>query len=207
VPPRIKNCVKRARHYQDLILREISTHPTADNSDRSVIATTGIKMSVGDFNAILTEIDTDNPGPAFKLFRLFYEDVVNTLWAQAFAKDELIAKLLQSHHGQLPGSMAERAEQLDTIFVAPSGAEKDDDGTLFVHFQKKFWKTANSYTHGGSLAINRELSGYDEESTYGILRSSMTLFIVLIDGIYRLHHGKANDVLSAIAQTYFSEKW
>ena len=164
-------------------------------------------MCVGDFKAILTEIDTGNPGPAFKLFRLLYEDVVNTLWAQAFANDELIAKLLHSHHGQLPGYMAERAEKLDTIFVPPSGAEKDDDDTLFVHFQNKFWKMANSYTHGGSLAINRELTGYDEESTHGILRSSMTLFIVLIDGMYRLHHGKANDVLSGIAESYFSEEW
>jgi Family of unknown function (DUF6988) len=205
--PRIKNCVERARCYQDQILLEISKHQTADGSDRSVVATVAIKMAAGDFKAILTEIDNDNPGPAFKLFRLLYEDVVNALWAQAFATAELIGKLLHTDHGQLPGSMAERAEKLDTIFVAPSDVATDDDDTLFVHLQSKFWKTANSFTHGGSLAINRELAGYDEESTYQMLRSSMTLFLILIDAMYRLHYCKPNDVLSGIAQTYFAEKW
>ena len=202
---RIKHCVERANHYQNEVLKEISKHPTSDNSDRSLVATAYIKMAVGDFKAILTEIGNDNPGPAFKLFRLLYEDVVNALWAQAFAKDELIAKLLHTDHGQLPGSMAERAEKLDTIFVAPSDVEPDD--TLFVDLQSKFWKTANSFTHGGSLAINRELAGYDEESTYEMLRSSTTLFVMIMDAMYRLHHNKPNDVLSGIAQTYFAEQW
>jgi hypothetical protein len=164
-------------------------------------------MAAGDFKAMLAEIDNDNPGPAFKLFRLLYEDLVNALWAQAFAPDELIGKLLHSSHGKLPGSMAERAKKLDTIFVDASDVEPGDDGTLFGHYQNKFWRASNSYTHGGSLAIQRELAGYDEESTHGILRTSMTLFFNLIDAMYRLHHRKPNDVLSGIAQTYFSEKW
>jgi len=57
------------------------------------------------------------------------------------------------------------------------------------------------------LAINRELAGYDEESTYEMLRSSTTLFVMIMDAMYRLHHNKPNDVLSGIAQTYFAEQW
>lgn len=205
--PGIKNCVERARYYQDQILREISKHRPADESERSLVAIAFIKMAAGDFKAMLTEVESDNPGPAFKLFRLLYEDVVNALWTQAFAPDELVGKLLHSSHGKLPGSMAERAKKLDTIFVNPSDVEPDDDGTLFVHFQNKFWKISNSYTHGGSLAIQRELAGYDEELTHGMLLSSMTLFLTLMDAMYRLHHGNANDALGRIAQTYFVEKW
>ena len=203
--PRIKNCVERAIHYRDQVLQEISKHPTADTSDRSVVATAFIKMAAGDFKGIISEIGSDNPGPAFKLFRLLYEDVVNGLWAQAFAPDDLIADLLHTDHGQLPGAMAERAAKLDTMFVPPPTA--GDDDKLFVDLQSKFWKVACSYTHGGSMAINRELAGYDEESTYEILRSSTTIFVLFIDAMYRLHHQKPNDVLSGIAQTYFAEKW
>jgi DNA processing protein len=202
-----KHWIERAAHYRNEMLQEISKIPTADTSDRSRVATAFIKMAVGDFNAILTEIGNDNLGPAFKLFRLLYEDVVNGLWAQAFAKDELIEKLLHGTDGQLPGPIADRAKELDTIFVDPSNLEPDDDGTLFVHFQSKFWKTANSYTHGGSMAINRELAGYDDESIYESLRSSTTLFIMFIDAMYRLHYQKPNDALTVIAQTYFAEKW
>jgi DNA processing protein len=203
----IERCIERAAHYQNEILQEISKVPTADTSDRSLVATAFIKMAVGDFKAILTEISNNNPGPAFKLFRLLYEDVVNGLWAQAFAKDELIDKLLHGTDGQLPGHMADRAKELDAIFVDPSDGEPDDDGTLFVHFQTKFWKTANSYTHGGSMAINRELAGYDEKSIHESLRSSTTLFIMFIDAMYRLHYKKPNDALTTIAQTYFAENW
>jgi hypothetical protein len=162
-------------------------------------------MAAGDFRGIISEIGSGNPGPAFKLFRLLYEDVVNGLWAQAFASDDLIAELLHTDHGQLPGKMWQRAEKLDTIFVPPPTAGNEDK--LFGDLQGKFWKTANSYTHGGSMAINRELAGYDEESKYEILRSGTTIFILFIDAMYRLHHHKQNDGLSGIAATYFAEEW
>jgi hypothetical protein len=203
--PRIKNCIERAHHYQNEVLQEISKHQTVDNSDRSVVATAFIKMAAGDLKGIISEIGNNNPGPAFKLFRLLYEDVVNGLWAQAFAPDNIIADLLHTDHGQLPGKMWERAEKLETIFVPPPAP--GDTDKLFVDLQSTFWKTANSYTHGGSMAINRELAGYDEESTYEVLRSSTTIFILLIDAMYRLHQGKPNDVLTGIANTYFAEKW
>jgi hypothetical protein len=205
MPDRIKHCIARAEHYRNEVLREISKHPTADDSERSIVATAYIKMAVGDFNAILTEIGNENRGPAFKLFRLLYEDVVNGLWAQAFARDKLITALLHTKHGQLAGTMAQRAKKLDTVFVAPSKAGPKD--RLFADLQGKFWKTANSFTHGGSFAINRELAGYDEGSTYQILRSSTTLLVLFIDAMYRLHYKKPNDVLSGIAQAYFAEKW
>jgi hypothetical protein len=48
---------------------------------------------------------------------------------------------------------------------------------------------------GGSLAINGELAGYDEQSTYEMLRNSTTLFVLLMDAMYKFHHGKKNDVL------------
>src|SRR6266436_1366871 len=103
--------------------------------------------------------------------------------------------------------MADRAKELDAIFVDPPDLEPADDGTLFVHFQSKFWKTANSYTHGGSMAINRELAGYDDNSIYESLRTSTSLFIMFIDAMYRLHYKKPNDALTVIAQNYFAEKW
>ena len=202
---RIRRCIERAKYYQDKMLQELSKHPTADDSDRSLVATAYIKMAVGDFKAILTEISNENPGPAFKLFRLLYEDLVNALWTQAFAKDKLIAQLLDRKDGQLPGTMAERAAKLDTVFVLPSGV--DDDDKLFVDLQSRFWKGANSYTHGGSLAINRELAGYEEESIYAVLRSSTSVFLLMMDAMYRLHYQKPNDVLWGIIQAYFAEPW
>ncbi len=162
-------------------------------------------MAAGDFKGIIAEIASDNPGPSFKLFRLLYEDVVNGVWAQAFGSDEMIAKLLHGKDGQLPGHMAERTAKLDTIFVPPPTV--DDEDQLFIDLQSKFWKTANSYTHGGSMAINRALGGYGEEDMFEILRSSTSIFILFIDAMYRLHHGKPNDVLTAIGNTYFAEKW
>lgn len=203
--PRIENCIQRARHYQDQVLQEISKHQTVDNSDRSLVATAYIKMVVGDYSAILTLVGAENPGAAFKLFRLLYEDVINALWVQAFAKPKEVKKLLHTKRGQVPGTMATRAERLDTIFVAPSNIQPTD--TLFVHLQGKFWKAACSYTHGGSLAINRELAGYDEQDLYQMLRSSTTLFMLLMDAMYRLHHGKANEVLWRTVEQYFAEKW
>jgi len=206
--PRIKNCVERARHYQNEVLQEISKHPTADTSDRSHVAKAFISMAVSDFKAILTEISDDNPGPAFKVFRLLYEDVVNGLWTQQFGSDDLIDKLLNGDSGQPPGPIADRAAKLDTVFVDPADvAAGGKEGTLFVHFQNKFWNTANSYTHGGSMAIQMELGGYGEELQHGMLRSGMTLFIVIADAMYRLHHKKPNDVLTGIANTYFAEEW
>ena len=201
----IKHCAGRAAHFRDEVLKEISKHPTADTTDRSVVATAFIKMAAGDFAAIIEAIEGGNRGPAFKLFRLLYEDIVNGLWAQAFAPDNLIANLLHTSHGQLPGTMAERAATLDTIFVPPSTSVDEDK--LFVDLQSKFWKTANSYTHGGSMAINRELAGYDDESTYEILRSSTSIFLLFIDAMYKLHHGKPNDALTGLIQTYFAEEW
>src|SRR5579871_4239662 len=114
--PRVKKAVDRARHYQYQILQEISKHQTVDNSDRSLISTAYIKMVVGDYGAILTLIERDNPGSAFKLFRLLYEDVINALWVQAFATPAVIKKLLKGKKGQVPGSMASRTKKLDTIF-------------------------------------------------------------------------------------------
>jgi hypothetical protein len=105
----------------------------------------------------------------------------------------------------VPGTMAERTAQLDAIFVLPATVVPEE--SLFVDLQSKFWKAACSYTHGGSLAINRELAGYDEKSTYQMLRSSTTLFVLLMDAMYKLHYKKTNDVLWGIAQTYFAEKW
>ena len=203
--PRIKNCLERARYYQHEVLQEMSKHQTADSSDRSLVATAYIKMVVGDYGAILTLIEADNPSAAFKLFRLLYEDIINALWVQAFAKRNVVKKLLHGKHGQVPGTMALRAKRLDTIFVDPSNMQPGD--TLFVHLQSKFWKAACSYTHGGSLAINRELAGYDEQEMYEVLRSSTTLFILLMDAMYRLHRGKINDVLRSVVETYFAEKW
>jgi hypothetical protein len=203
--PRITKCVERARYYQDQILKEVSKHQTADNSDRSLVSTAYIKMVVGDYGAILTLVEAENPGAAFKLFRLLYEDVINALWVQAFAPPGVIKKLLKGKKGQVPGTMAERAAKLDTIFVPPAAVVPEE--SLFVDLQSKFWKAACSYTHGGSLAINRELAGYDELSTYQMLRSSTTLFVLLMDAMYKLHNGKTNDVLWGIAQTYFAEKW
>jgi len=124
---------------------------------------------------------------------------------QAFASDDVVGKLLHSTDGQLPGTMAERAKALDTLFVPPPTVQPEE--SLFVDLQSTFWKAACSYTHGGSLAINRELAGYDEESTYQMLRSSTTLFVLLMDAMYKLHHKKTNDVLWGIAQTYLAEKW
>jgi len=202
---RIKNCVERAAHYRDEVLKEISRHATADASDRSWVATAFLKMAAGDLKGIISEIRDGNPTPAFKLFRLLYEDVVNGLWVQAFAPDEVVHELLRTDHGQVSGKMTERAARLDTVFVPPPTA--GDEDRLFIDLQGKFWRVACSFTHGGSMAINRELAGYDEESTYEILRSSTTIFVMLIDAMYRLHHGKPNDVLTGIAQTYFAEKW
>lgn len=110
----IKHCVERATHYRKQILDEVSKHKTADNSDRSLVATAYIKMAAGDFQAILSEISNDNRGPAFKLFRILYEDVVNSLWVQAFAKPNIVKKLLHTKKGQVLGSMEERAAKLDT---------------------------------------------------------------------------------------------
>jgi len=203
--PRITKCVERARHYQDQILKEVGKHQTADNSDRSLVSTAYIKMVNGDYGAILTLVAAGNPGAAFKLFRLLYEDVINALWVQAFAPTGVIKKLLKGKKGQVPGTMAERAAKLDTIFVPPATVAPEE--SLFVDLQSKFWKAACSYTHGGSLAINRELAGYDELSVYQMLRSSTTLFVLLMDAMCKLHHGKKNDELWGIAQTYFAEKW
>ena len=77
VTPRIKHCVERATHFREGILQEVSKQKTADNSDRSRVATAFISMAAGDFKAILTEIGNDNNGPALKLFRFLYEDVIN----------------------------------------------------------------------------------------------------------------------------------
>ena len=203
--PRIKNCIERARHYQDQILQELSKHQTVDDSDRSLVSTAYMKMENGDYGAILSLVAAENPGAAFKLFRLLYEDVVNALWVQAFAPSGVVKKLLHGKKGQVPGTMAERAAKLDTIFAPPPIVQPEE--SLFVDLQSKFWRAACSYTHGGSLAINRELAGYDELSTYQMLRSSTTLFVLLMDAMYKLHHKKTNDVLWGIAQTYFAEKW
>jgi hypothetical protein len=78
--------------------------------------------------------------------------------------------------GNLPGHMAQRAAKLDTIFAPPATVGVQD--TLFVDLQSKFWNTLNSYTHGGSMAINRALVGYDEESTSEMLRSTTSIFIL-----------------------------
>jgi len=118
--PRIMKCVERARHYQDQLLKEVSKHQTADNRDRSLVSTAYIKMVNGDYGAILTLVAAENPGAAFKLFRLLYEDVINALWVQAFAPTRVIKKLLQGKKGQVPGTMTERAAKLDTIFVPPA---------------------------------------------------------------------------------------
>ena len=135
------------------------------------------------------------------MFRLLYEDVINALWVQAFTKPSVIKKLRHSKNGEVPGNMATRAKDLDTIFVAPSNVQPTE--TLFVDLQSKFWKAACSYTHGGSLAINRELTEYDEKSTYQMLRRSTTLFVLLMDAMYKLHHEEKNNVLLDTAQALF----
>ncbi|MGA7795853.1 MAG: hypothetical protein WCA19_22705 [Candidatus Acidiferrales bacterium] len=204
--PRIKHCVERATHYREGILQEISKQKTADNSDRSRVATAFINMAAGDFKAILTEIGNDNNGPALKLFRFLYEDVINALWIQSFATDELIKELLHGQNGQVPGYMKDRAKELDTIFTPPPTVQPKE--TLFVDIQGQLWKAACSYAHGGSLAINRELAGHDEESLYEVLRTSTNLFILLMNGMYELHHNhKPNDVLRGLANSFFAEKW
>jgi hypothetical protein len=203
--PRIKNCIERARHYQDQILRELSKYESADHSDRSLVSTTYMKMGNSDYGAILSLVAAENPGAAFKLFRPFYEDIVNALWIQAFAPPGVIKELLHGKNGQVPGTMAERAAKLDTIFAPPDIAQSEE--SVFVDIQRKVWRTACSYTHGGSFAINHELTGYDELSIYQMLRNSTSLFVFLTDAMYKLHHKKTNNVLRRIALTYTAEKW
>jgi hypothetical protein len=201
----IKQWLDRADYYRGEVIEEVSKHGTADDSDRSAVATAFIKMAESDFRGIISEIRNDNPAPSFKLFRLLYEDVINGLWTQAFAPDDVIKGLLHSDDGKLPGKMKERAAQLDTIFVPPPSAGQQD--TLFVDLQGKFWTVMNSYTHGGSMAINRALAGYEEGDVYELLRSATSIFILLIDAMYRIHHKKPNDVLAAISDRYFAESW
>jgi hypothetical protein len=201
----IKHWLDRADYYRDEVIKEIGKHATADNSDRSVVATAFIKMAESDFRGIISGIRNGNRAPSFKLFRLLYEDAINGLWAQAFASDDVIEKLLHADDGELPGKMKERAAQLDKIFVPPPAAGEQD--TLFVDLQGRFWRVMNSYTHGGSMAINRALAGYQEGDVYELLRSSTSIFILLIDAMYRLHHNKPNDVLAAIWDEYFAESW
>ena len=205
MPNHIEHWTDRADYYRDEVLKEISKHGTADNSDRSLVSTAFIKMAESDFRGIISETRNGNPAPAFKLFRLLYEDVINGLWAQAFASDDTIHKLLHTDDGELPGKMWQRAAKLDTIFVPPPTAGVQD--TLFVDLQSKFWKVMNSYTHGGSMAINRAIVGYDEGSIYELLRSSTSIFILVIDAMYRLHHKKPNDALTTISDKYFAESW
>ena len=162
-------------------------------------------MAESDFRGIILEIRDGNPAPAFKLFRLLYEDVINGLCSQAFASDDTINKLLHTDDGELPGKIWTRAAKLDTIFVPPPTAGEEDK--LFVDLQSKFWKVMNSYTHGGSMAINRAIVGYDDGSIYELLRSSTSIFILVIDAMYRLHHKKPNDVLTAISKKYLAENW
>jgi len=100
----------------------------------------------------------------------------------------------------------DRAKELDTIFAPPPTVQPKE--TLFVDIQGKLWKAACSYTHGGSLAINRELAGHDEQSLYEVLRTSTNLFVLLMNGMYELHHDhKKNDVLRGLADSFFAEKW
>jgi hypothetical protein len=205
MPKGIKHWVERADYYRDEATKELSKHGTADNSDRSLVSTAFIKMAESDFRGIISEIQNANPAPAFKLFRLLYEDVINGLWAQAFASEDTINKLLHTDDGEVPGKMWTRAAKLDTIFVPPPAAGEEDK--LFVDLQSKFWKVMNSYTHGGSMAINRAIVGYDDGSIYELLRSSTSIFILVIDAMYRLHHKKPNDALTAIAANYFAETW
>ena len=72
---------------------------------------------------------------------------------------------------KLAYKMKERAAQLDTIFVPPPAAGQQD--MLFVDLQGKFWTVMNSYTHGGSMAINRALAGYQEGDVYELLRKHL----------------------------------
>jgi len=75
---RIKYCVERATHYRGSSPSgNQQASYTADTTDRSVVATALTKMAAGDFRGIISEIQSGNPGPAFKPFRLLYEDVVN----------------------------------------------------------------------------------------------------------------------------------
>ena len=61
-------------------------------------------MAESDFRGIISEIRNGNQAPSFKLFRLLYEDVINGLWAQTFASDDVIKDLLHSADGRLPGA-------------------------------------------------------------------------------------------------------
>ena len=205
MPNQVKHWADRADHHRGEVLKEISQHSTTDGSDRSLVSTAFIKMAENDFRGIISEVRNANHSPAFKLFRLLYEDVINGLWAQAFATNDTIHDLLHTDDGKLPGKMKERAAELDTIFVPPPEAGNQD--TLFVDLQSKFWAVMNSYTHGGSMAINRAIVGYQEGDIYELLRSSTSIFILLVDAMYRLHHGKPNDALTAIGETYFAESW
>jgi len=201
----VKHWTDRADHYRDEVLKEISKHSTTDGSDRSLVSTAFIKMAACDFQGIISEIRGDNPAPAFKLFRLLYEDVINGLWAQAFATNDTIHELLHTDDGKLPGTMKQRTEKMDSIFVPPPTAGQQD--TLFVDLQSKFWAVMNSYTHGGSFAINRAIVGYQEGDIFELLRSSTSIFILLVDAMYRLHHNKPNDILTAISDAYFADSW
>ena len=191
----IKHWLRPSGHYyRDEVIKEISKHGTTNNSDRSAVATAFIKMAESDFGGIISEIRNGNQAPSFKLFRLLYEDVINgSVGAGVPQSDDIIKELLHADDGKLPGKMKERAAQLDTIFrFRPPTAGQQD--TLFVDLQGKFWTVMNSYTHGGSMAINRALAGYQEGGdVYELLRSSTSIFILLIDAMYRLHHNKPND--------------
>ena len=57
------------------------------------------------------------------------------------------------------------------------------------------------------MAINRALAGYQEGDVYELLRCSTSIFILLIDAMYRLHHKRPNDTLTAISDKYFAESW
>lgn len=60
----------------------------------------------------------------------------------------------------------------------------------------------NSYTY---LSVAHELKWITP--TVKDIRTSTTLFVMLMDAMYKLHHRKRNDILWGIAQNYFADKW
>jgi hypothetical protein len=199
---RILKMCERADWYRLQVENELKTI-SLNGSDRNLLVKGYIKIILDAHRAIvkLTRLGPDYFIPASQLCRPLYEAVLDAFWVTKFGTDKLRADLLTRTNVELPGSEAQRTEQLDKAFCAP------DAGSLFNDMHKRGWKAMCDLTHSGALAINRALTDFSPDALHDHLRTMTTLVLMTADAMYRLVFNVQNKRFMELYTMYFAEKW
>ena len=161
-------------------LEDLEISKNEINISKSVIL---YDMAIEHFFGIVHLIDANICGSAFALLRVETESLVRGGWLQFVAKKSEIESFINNDRYKLP--------KFKTLVESINLVSEFSDINI-LELTNNSWSSMNSFTHGGTLPVNRRLVNnrvqpkYESEVIIEVLKMSGTLALIALRQISRI---------------------